>query len=66
VRVGVIVGVIASILQLYPTGDGQGVMIARYQPVTLAAMEGLFHTERGALSRFSDSLTWRISVWIIR
>jgi len=48
VRVGVIVGVIASILQLYPTGDGQGVMIARYQPVTLAAMEGLFHTERGA------------------
>ena len=48
VSVGVIVGVIASILQLYPTGDGQGVMIARYQPVTLAAMEGLFHTERGA------------------
>jgi cytochrome d ubiquinol oxidase subunit I len=48
VRVGVIVGVIASILQLYPTGDAQGVMIARHQPVTLAAMEGLFHTERGA------------------
>jgi cytochrome bd ubiquinol oxidase subunit I len=48
VRVGVIVGVIASILQLYPTGDEQGVMIARYQPVTLAAVEGLFHTERGA------------------
>jgi cytochrome d ubiquinol oxidase subunit I len=47
-RVGVIVGVIASILQIYPTGDGQGVMIARYQPATLAAMEGLFHTERGA------------------
>ena len=48
VRVGVIVGMLASILQLYPTGDGQGVMIARYQPVTLAAMEGLFHTEQGA------------------
>jgi cytochrome d ubiquinol oxidase subunit I len=48
VRVGLIVGVIAAILQLYPTGDGQGAMIARYQPVTLAAMEGLFHTERGA------------------
>ncbi|MHB8412376.1 MAG: cytochrome ubiquinol oxidase subunit I [Candidatus Acidiferrales bacterium] len=47
-RVGVLVGVIASILQLYPTGDAQGAMIARYQPVTLAAMEGLFHTERGA------------------
>lgn len=48
VRVGVIVGVIASILQLWPTGDGQGLNIARYQPVTLAAMEGLFHTEKGA------------------
>src|SRR5579875_189704 len=48
VRLGVIVGVIASILQLYPTGDSQGVMIARYQPVTLAAMEGLFHSRRGA------------------
>ena len=47
-RVGVIVGAIASILQLYPTGDGQGAMIARHQPVTLAAMEGLFHSEHGA------------------
>ena len=42
VRIGVIVGVIAAILQLMPTGDIQGKMIARYQPATLAAMEGLF------------------------
>lgn len=48
VRLGVIVGLIASILQLYPTGDGQGAMIARHQPVTLAAMEGLFQGQRGA------------------
>jgi cytochrome d ubiquinol oxidase subunit I len=48
VRVGVIVGAIASILQLWPTGDGQGSMIARYQPTTLASMEGLFHSEKGA------------------
>ncbi|MGB9069289.1 MAG: cytochrome ubiquinol oxidase subunit I [Candidatus Acidiferrales bacterium] len=48
VRTGVIVGVIAACLQLFPTGDGQGVMIAKNQPVTLAAMEGLFHTENGA------------------
>ncbi|HEX7078538.1 MAG TPA: cytochrome ubiquinol oxidase subunit I [Candidatus Eisenbacteria bacterium] len=48
VRVGVIVGAIASLTQLLPTGDGQGRMVARHQPVTLAAMEGLFHTERGA------------------
>ena len=48
VRLAVIVGVIAAILQLFPTGDGQGKMIARYQPATLAAMEGLFQTEKGA------------------
>jgi cytochrome bd ubiquinol oxidase subunit I len=45
VRTGVVVGVIAALLQLYPTGDAQGVMVTRYQPPTLAAMEGLFTTE---------------------
>ena len=48
VRTAVTVGVIASILQLWPTGDGQGKMIAQYQPITLAAMEGLFETQHGA------------------
>jgi len=48
VRVGVTVGVIAAVLQLFPTGDGQGRMIAKYQQATLAGMEGLFHTEQGA------------------
>jgi cytochrome bd ubiquinol oxidase subunit I len=48
VRTAVTVGVIASVLQLWPTGDQQGAMIARYQPVTLAAMEGLFETQQGA------------------
>lgn len=48
VRTGVTVGLIAAIVQLFPTGDGQGVMMARNQPVTLAAMEGLFHTQAGA------------------
>jgi cytochrome bd ubiquinol oxidase subunit I len=48
VKVGVIAGCIASILQLFPTGDGQGRMIARYQPVTLAAMEALFESQPGA------------------
>ena len=48
VRVGVIVGIIATIFQLFPSGDGQGRMLARHQPVTLAAMEGLFYTQRGA------------------
>lgn len=48
VRVAVRVGVIATILQLYPTGDAQGRMVARHQPATLAAMEGLFETREGA------------------
>jgi len=48
VRVGVVAGCIFSILQLFPTGDGQGRMIARYQPVTLAAMEALFTSQPGA------------------
>jgi cytochrome d ubiquinol oxidase subunit I len=43
-RVGVIVACAASLWQLFPTGDGQGRNVARYQPVTLAAMEGLFKT----------------------
>ena len=48
VRTAVIVGLIAACLQLFPTGDGQGAMVAKHQPVTLAAMEGLFHSEEGA------------------
>jgi cytochrome bd ubiquinol oxidase subunit I len=48
VKLGVLVGVIAAILQLMPTGDIQGQMVARLQPPTLAAMEGLFESEEGA------------------
>jgi len=48
VRLGVIVGLIASCTQLFPTGDAQGRMIADNQPATLAGMEGLFRTERSA------------------
>jgi len=48
VRVAVAVGVVATVLQLVPTGEAQGKMVARYQPVKLAAMEGLFITRQGA------------------
>ena len=48
VKVGVIAGLIFSVLQLFPTGDGQGRMIAENQPVTLAAMEALFVSQPGA------------------
>jgi cytochrome bd ubiquinol oxidase subunit I len=48
VRTGVLVGVIASVLMAFPTGDQQGMMVARKQPITLAAMEGHFETRAGA------------------
>lgn len=48
VRTGVIAGTIACLLMLFPTGDQQGKNIAFHQPTTLAAMEGLFHSEEGA------------------
>ena len=48
VRTGVTAGVISCVLMGFPTGDQQGKNIAFHQPVTLAAMEGLFHTESGA------------------
>jgi cytochrome d ubiquinol oxidase subunit I len=48
VQVGAIAGCIAAVLMLFPTGDGQGKMLAKHQPITLAAMEGLFETTAGA------------------
>jgi cytochrome bd ubiquinol oxidase subunit I len=47
-RVGVVAGLAATLLMVFPTGDGQGKMVAEHQPVTLAAMEGLFETAKGA------------------
>ena len=37
-------GVIASLLVAFPTGDHQAKLIARFQPVALAAMEGRFES----------------------
>jgi len=47
-RLGVIAGAIAACFQIFPSGDEQGRDVAHYQPVTLAAMEGLFETREGA------------------
>ncbi len=47
-RVSVPTGLVASVLMAFPTGDMQGSSVARYQPPTFAAMEGLFHTEEPA------------------
>ena len=48
VRVGVIVGLIATVVQIFPTGDFHGRYMASNQPVTTAAMEALFHSQPGA------------------
>ena len=48
IRTGVIAGCVFSVLQLFPTGDGQGKMVAQHQPATLAGMEGLYTTQQGA------------------
>ena len=48
VRLGVLAGLPAALLLLFPTGDRQGKMVARHQPATLAAMEGHFRTQEGA------------------
>jgi cytochrome d ubiquinol oxidase subunit I len=41
-RVGVIAGLVSSVVVAFPTGDGAGKMLARHQPAALAAAEGLF------------------------
>ncbi len=47
-RVGVVAGALAAVLQVFPTGDLHGKYMASQQPVTTAAMEGLFTTTAGA------------------
>jgi cytochrome d ubiquinol oxidase subunit I len=47
-RAGVIAAALASLFQLFPSGDRQGKLVTQYQPPTLAAMEGLFNSEKGA------------------
>lgn len=46
-KTGVVFGVIASILVAFPTGDLAAKNVVKYQPVTFAAMEGVFETEKG-------------------
>ncbi|TMQ69024.1 MAG: cytochrome ubiquinol oxidase subunit I [Candidatus Eisenbacteria bacterium] len=41
---GVPAGLLASLLIVFPTGDRQGKLVARRQPVALAAMEGRFES----------------------
>ncbi len=47
VKTGVIFGFISSVLVAVPTGDLTAKNVVKYQPATFAAMEGIFHTEKG-------------------
>jgi cytochrome d ubiquinol oxidase subunit I len=47
-RVGVTVGAIACVTQIFPTGDLHGRYMAKNQPAAVAAMEGLFTSQNGA------------------
>jgi cytochrome d ubiquinol oxidase subunit I len=47
-RSGLVIGMVASCLQLFPTGDGEARQVWTHQPIKGAAMEGLFHTEQPA------------------
>lgn len=48
VKMAVIAGVILSLTQAFPTGDMNSRNVTRYQPVKLAAMEGLLTTQPNA------------------
>ncbi|HEY1789484.1 MAG TPA: cytochrome ubiquinol oxidase subunit I [Verrucomicrobiae bacterium] len=41
-KTGTLVGLCSALLVAFPTGDRQAKMVAKHQPVTLAAMEGRF------------------------
>ena len=47
-RAGVVAACAGSIWMLFPSGDWKGQLVAKHQPATLAAMEGLFDTTAGA------------------
>lgn len=47
-RLGVTAAVVSCIVQIFPTGDLQGKYAAKHQPIAIAAMEGLFHSAKGA------------------
>ncbi len=46
-KTGVLFGLVSSILVAFPTGDWTAKNVVKYQPVTFAAMEGVFESEDG-------------------
>lgn len=47
VKTGVLFGLVSSVLVAFPTGDWTAKNVVKHQPVTFAAMEGLFETVDG-------------------
>lgn len=47
-HLGVIAGIISCLIQLFPTGDQAGKLVAKHQKATLAAMEGKFESSAPA------------------
>jgi cytochrome d ubiquinol oxidase subunit I len=47
VKLAVVAGLVSSILVAFPTGDAQVKYVYKHQPVTFAAMEGVFETKEG-------------------
>lgn len=47
VKTGVIFGLISSLIVAFPTGDLTAKNVAKHQPITFAAMEGIFESEDG-------------------
>jgi cytochrome d ubiquinol oxidase subunit I len=43
-KIGTVAGFIAALVVAFPTGDHQAKLVARYQPASLAAMEGRFES----------------------
>ena len=48
VRAGVLCALVFSAITIFPTGDRNGADVTTYQPVKLAAMEGLFDSTKDA------------------
>ena len=46
-RIGLIAGLVSSVLVAFPSGDAQIKNVYAHQPVTFAAMEGVFETKEG-------------------
>ena len=47
VKTGVLFGLVSAVLVAFPTGDWTAKNVVKHQPVTFAAMEGIFETPEG-------------------